>query len=131
MSEMTTQRVAQQVNHPTHPLYMRGVFIYRQGRWIVSSSVLEHLFSTMSKTAPPLAPPTEEQLAEAEDFKQTSDFANYFCTYAFIYHQKQMLEDRNRMDGYYNGIMKNKACFEGKVVLDVGTGACACSLSRS
>ena len=47
----------------------------------------------MSKTAPPLAPPTEEQLAEAEDFKQTSDFANYFCTYAFIYHQKQMLED--------------------------------------
>ncbi|GAB4828317.1 Protein arginine N-methyltransferase prmt10 [Ancistrocladus abbreviatus] len=51
------------------------------------------------------------------------DFANYFCTYAFLYHQKEMLSDRVRMDAYYNAIFKNKHHFVGKTVLDVGTGS--------
>ncbi|XP_065851052.1 protein arginine N-methyltransferase PRMT10 [Euphorbia lathyris] len=51
------------------------------------------------------------------------DFANYFCTYAFLYHQKEMLSDRVRMDAYYNSIFQNKHHFLGKTVLDVGTGS--------
>ncbi|KAM5547846.1 protein arginine N-methyltransferase PRMT10 [Rosa sericea] len=51
------------------------------------------------------------------------DFANYFCTYAFLYHQKEMLSDRVRMDAYYNAVFQNKHHFDGKVVLDVGTGS--------
>ncbi|KAF8034440.1 hypothetical protein BT93_C0676 [Corymbia citriodora subsp. variegata] len=51
------------------------------------------------------------------------DFANYFCTYAFLYHQKEMLSDRVRMDAYYNAIFQNKHHFLGKTVLDVGTGS--------
>ncbi|XP_077211280.1 protein arginine methyltransferase 10 [Tasmannia lanceolata] len=51
------------------------------------------------------------------------DFANYFCTYAFLYHQKEMLSDRVRMDAYYNAIFKNHHHFRGKIVLDVGTGS--------
>ncbi|KAJ9140937.1 hypothetical protein P3X46_031527 [Hevea brasiliensis] len=51
------------------------------------------------------------------------DFAQYFCTYAFLYHQKEMLSDRVRMDAYYNAIFQNKHHFHGKVVLDVGTGS--------
>ncbi|EOY30965.1 Arginine methyltransferase 10 isoform 1 [Theobroma cacao] len=51
------------------------------------------------------------------------DFANYFCTYAFLYHQKEMLCDRVRMDAYYNAIFQNKHHFQGKAVLDVGTGS--------
>ncbi|XP_071716597.1 protein arginine N-methyltransferase PRMT10-like [Rutidosis leptorrhynchoides] len=51
------------------------------------------------------------------------DFANYFCTYAFLYHQKEMLSDRVRMDAYYNSVFKNKHHFIGKTVLDVGTGS--------
>ncbi|KAF4367118.1 hypothetical protein CsatB_011517 [Cannabis sativa] len=51
------------------------------------------------------------------------DFANYFCTYAFLYHQKEMLCDRVRMDAYYNSIFQNKHHFVGKTVLDVGTGS--------
>ncbi|WJZ98062.1 hypothetical protein VitviT2T_016617 [Vitis vinifera] len=51
------------------------------------------------------------------------DFANYFCTYAFLYHQKEMLSDRVRMDAYYNAIFENKHHFRGKAVLDVGTGS--------
>ncbi|KAM7509421.1 hypothetical protein LguiA_019874 [Lonicera macranthoides] len=51
------------------------------------------------------------------------DFANYFCTYAFLYHQKEMLSDRVRMDAYFNSIFKNKTHFLGKTVLDVGTGS--------
>ncbi|KAM1077960.1 hypothetical protein ACFX15_024580 [Malus domestica] len=45
------------------------------------------------------------------------DFANYFCTYAFLYHQKEMLSefDRVRMDAYYNAVFKNKHHFHGKV----------------
>ncbi|GLJ35076.1 hypothetical protein SUGI_0705680 [Cryptomeria japonica] len=52
-----------------------------------------------------------------------ADFANYFCTYAFLYHQKEMLSDRVRMDAYYTAIFENKHHFEGKTVLDVGTGS--------
>ncbi|XP_058112684.1 protein arginine N-methyltransferase PRMT10 [Magnolia sinica] len=52
-----------------------------------------------------------------------ADFANYFCTYAFLYHQKEMLSDRVRMDAYYNSIFQNQNHFLGKTVLDVGTGS--------
>ncbi|XP_073014455.1 protein arginine N-methyltransferase PRMT10 [Typha latifolia] len=51
------------------------------------------------------------------------DFANYFCTYAYLYHQKEMLSDRVRMDAYYNAVFQNKHHFRDKVVLDVGTGS--------
>ncbi|KAI3802976.1 hypothetical protein L1987_31123 [Smallanthus sonchifolius] len=51
------------------------------------------------------------------------DFANYFCTYAFLYHQKEMLSDRVRMDAYFNSVFNNKHHFFGKTVLDVGTGS--------
>ncbi|CAA6666362.1 unnamed protein product [Spirodela intermedia] len=52
------------------------------------------------------------------------DFANYFCTYGYLYHQKEMLSDRVRMDAYYNAVFDNAAeHFRGKVVLDVGTGS--------
>lgn len=43
------------------------------------------------------------------------DFAQYFCTYAFLYHQKEMLSDRVRMDAYFNSIFQNKHHFNGKV----------------
>lgn len=51
------------------------------------------------------------------------DFANYFCTYAFLYHQKEMLSDRVRMKAYHDAIFLNPAHFRGKTVLDVGTGS--------
>ena len=57
------------------------------------------------------------------DAEKATDFANYFCSYSFLYHQKQMLMDHVRMKAYHSAIMANKAQFEGKVVLDVGTGS--------
>ncbi|GJP54711.1 hypothetical protein CLOM_g13762 [Closterium sp. NIES-68] len=54
---------------------------------------------------------------------KAADFANYFCTYAYLYHQKDMLSDRVRMNAYRDAVMKNKAHFADKVVLDVGTGS--------
>nr|AAL32019.1 At1g04870/F13M7_12 [Arabidopsis thaliana] len=51
------------------------------------------------------------------------DYAQYFCTYSFLYHQKDMLSDRVRMDAYFNAVFQNKHHFEGKTVLDVGTGS--------
>lgn len=51
------------------------------------------------------------------------DDANYFCEYAFLYHQMDMLEDNHRTGSYYNAIMHNQSCFAGKVVLDVGAGS--------
>lgn len=54
---------------------------------------------------------------------KAADFANYFCSYAYLYHQKQMLMDHVRMQAYHSAIMCNKEMFEGKVVLDVGTGS--------
>lgn len=54
---------------------------------------------------------------------KAADFANYFCSYAYLYHQKQMLMDHVRMRAYHSAIMSNKSSFEGKVILDVGTGS--------
>ena len=54
---------------------------------------------------------------------KASDYANYFSSYAFIYHQKQMLSDGARMRAYRDAILGNPECFAGKVVLDVGAGS--------
>uniref|UniRef100_A0AAV1UTA8 Protein arginine N-methyltransferase domain-containing protein n=1 Tax=Peronospora matthiolae TaxID=2874970 RepID=A0AAV1UTA8_9STRA len=56
-------------------------------------------------------------------WESSSDFANYFCTYAYIYHQKQMLSDDLRMQSYRDAIFLNPNHFQDKVVLDVGTGS--------
>lgn len=45
------------------------------------------------------------------------------CSYAYLYHQKDMLEDHKRTGAYYNACMQNREQFAGKVVLDVGTGS--------
>lgn len=55
--------------------------------------------------------------------EKAADFANYFSAYAYLYHQKQMLMDNVRMRAYHSAIMSNKSMFEGKTVLDVGTGS--------
>ena len=65
---------------------------------------------------------TQQADAQNEKFKQTAEYANYFCTYGFLYHQQQMLTDRRRMDAYHRAIMANKECFKDKVVVDVGAG---------
>jgi len=57
------------------------------------------------------------------DKAKATDFANYFCAYAQLYHQKQMLADHNRMAAYHSAIVGNSSVFEGKVVMDIGTGS--------
>ncbi|KAK6920201.1 Fructosamine/Ketosamine-3-kinase [Dillenia turbinata] len=42
------------------------------------------------------------------------DFGNYFCSFAFLYHQKDMLSYHIRMDAYYNSIFSSKHHFIGK-----------------
>jgi type I protein arginine methyltransferase len=54
---------------------------------------------------------------------KASDFANYFCSYAQLYHQKTMLADHNRMAAYHSAILGNSDVFKDKVVMDVGTGS--------
>lgn len=54
---------------------------------------------------------------------KASDFANYFCSYAQLYHQKQMLADHNRMAAYHSAILGNEDVFKDKVVMDIGTGS--------
>ena len=36
--------------------------------------------------------------------------------------QRDMLEDHKRTGAYFNAVMQNREQFQGKVVLDVGTG---------
>jgi type I protein arginine methyltransferase len=54
---------------------------------------------------------------------KATDFANYFCSYAQLYHQKQMLADHNRMAAYHAAILGNAEVFQDKVVMDIGTGS--------
>jgi len=56
--------------------------------------------------------------------RKAKDFELYFSSYGELHHQKDMLTDSHRMDSYFTAIMENaKEAFEGKVVLDVGTGS--------
>jgi protein arginine N-methyltransferase 1 len=54
---------------------------------------------------------------------KATDYANYFCSYSQLYHQKQMLADHNRMAAYHSAIMGNQDVFKDKVVMDIGTGS--------
>mmetsp|Transcript_1428 Transcript_1428/g.1944 ORF Transcript_1428/g.1944 Transcript_1428/m.1944 type:complete len:429 (+) Transcript_1428:130-1416(+) len=54
---------------------------------------------------------------------QATDYANYFCSYSQLYHQKQMLADHNRMAAYHSAILGNQDVFKDKVVMDIGTGS--------
>ena len=46
----------------------------------------------------------------------------YFNYYGQLQHQQNMLEDTVRTEAYYHAILESRDAFEGKVVLDVGTG---------
>lgn len=54
---------------------------------------------------------------------KAADYANYFSSYAYLYHQKQMLSDGARMAAYRTAILGNARVFSGKTVLDVGAGS--------
>jgi len=54
---------------------------------------------------------------------QKRDYDCYFSSYAYLYHQKEMLQDFNRMEAYYDAINKAKSFINGKKVLDVGAGS--------
>ncbi|TYZ61609.1 hypothetical protein PybrP1_008388 [[Pythium] brassicae (nom. inval.)] len=70
-----------------------------------------------------MSAPMDSAPEQKKAFEASSDFANYFCTYAYIYHQKQMLSDDLRMHSYRDAIVENPNHFKDKVVLDVGTGS--------
>jgi len=67
-------------------------------------------------------------IMKGSEADRAADYANYFCSYSYLYHQKQMLMDHVRMRAYHTAIMSNRSLFEGKVVLDVGTGSGVLSL---
>ena len=60
---------------------------------------------------------------DGSESAKATDFANYFCAYSQLYHQKQMLTDHNRMAAYHSAICGNAHLFKDKVVMDVGTGS--------
>ena len=60
---------------------------------------------------------------DLNSFVKSQDYANYFCTYSYLYHQKEMLSDHVRMNAYYRSVFDNQECFRDKVVLDVGAGS--------
>jgi len=70
---------------------------------------------------------TSAEVVDGEPPDET-DHANYFCEYAYMYHQMDMLEDSHRTGSYFNAVMENPGCFKDKVVLDVGAGTCILSI---
>jgi len=60
---------------------------------------------------------------QGDEKAKATDYANYFCSYAQLYHQKQMLQDHNRMAAYHSAILGNQEVFRDKVVMDIGTGS--------
>ena len=74
----------------------------------------------MEFTSDSAIPEDESPIMRGGEAEKAADFANYFCSYAYLYHQKQMLMDHVRIQAYHSAIMSNKSLFEGKVVLDIG-----------
>ena len=73
--------------------------------------------------SPSTAPKDSDMVVLKPDKIGDADFANYFCTYGYLYHQKDMLEDQKRMTAYHDSVRLNPKQFKDKVVLDVGTGS--------
>lgn len=67
--------------------------------------------------------PDGSTIMKGTEADKAADYANYFCSYSYLYHQKQMLMDHVRMRAYHSAIMNNKHLFEGKTILDIGTGS--------
>ena len=51
--------------------------------------------------------PSPRAAAAAAAVDKGVDFANYFYTYAYLHHQKEMLPDHIRVDAYYNTVVQN------------------------
>ena len=103
---------------------------FDEGRKADLWEVLIEEFSAMSEPleASSAAPFTSTGDGEIPSFNgdekaKASDFANYFCSYAQLHHQKQMLADHNRMAAYHSAILGNPDVFKDKVVMDIGTGS--------
>jgi protein arginine N-methyltransferase 1 len=77
----------------------------------------------MGRESGSLEEPEISGLVQKPENVPEGDFANYLCTYGYLYHQKDMLEDHRRMQCYYDAIFTNKECFANKAVLDVGAGS--------
>ena len=88
------------------------------GRTAVTTEGTDNI--TMS---PSTAPKDSDMVVLKPDKIGDADFANYFCTYGYLYHQKDMLEDQKRMTAYHDSVRLNPKQFKDKVVLDVGTGS--------
>ena len=64
------------------------------------------------KTFPNSSSDGEIPSFNGDEKAKASDFANYFCSYAQLYHQKTMLADHNRMAAYHSAILGNPEVFE-------------------
>ena len=68
-----------------------------------------------------MASPTDSKMTSAE--AETADVdTTYFASYEDLSVHELMLKDRPRTEAYRDFILKNKALFKGKVVVDVGAG---------
>jgi type I protein arginine methyltransferase len=80
----------------------------------VTATTAEHIPASAASDIPSF---------NGDEKAKASDFANYFCSYAQLYHQKTMLQDHARMAAYHAAIRGNADVFRDKVVLDIGTGS--------
>lgn len=91
-------------------------------------------FSQIPPTSPTISAPmasstTRQGLASPASCAQRANVVRrqlrrrLTCNRPLLHLQKEMLEDHKRTGAYYQAVMSNKRQFQGKVVLDVGTGA--------
>merc|ERR1719162_1683306 len=110
-----------QINSPTlrsnsNLLYKRSSSVFKSKSNLTKRNMAESDFNNVTEKG-------QIPTFEGSDKAKATDFANYFCSYAQLYHQKQMLADHNRMAAYHAAIMGNPDVFKDKVVMDVGTGS--------
>lgn len=103
-------------SHPLNLYSNRGLHTSKAKSYLTKRKMAESEFNNVTEKG-------EIPTFEGSDKAKATDFANYFCSYAQLYHQKQMLADHNRMAAYHAAIMGNPDVFKDKVVMDVGTGS--------
>ena len=66
----------------------------------------------------------QEKMTSGEESDETKSHNDCFAQYyGMLSHQQNMMQDLVRTSTYEKAILTNAADFEGKVVLDVGTGS--------
>ncbi|CEM26639.1 unnamed protein product [Vitrella brassicaformis CCMP3155] len=111
---------------PPPPSHHQQQHQQHQQRWVPTTSSSSHSHPSHPAHSPPTASPEDIKAFAGQwqslEQENLSSADYYFNSYAHFGIHEEMLKDSVRTGSYQKAILQNRHLFEGKTVLDVGSG---------